>query len=351
MANIIHMDTDSTRGFARQMAQSVEEMSDQIADMRGRVEAMNWISSGRDRFVSDYEQTHAMILKLLQDGTALSQRVSKEAEEWEAVAPWMGRTPAGASVVPSGSGEGTTAGVVGGVGGFLGSMVNQVKRDWNYFTNGDGRALYDPYELNEGLDYLKTDEAGKQLIEQAKQDHVKFVFPDNSSCGDPNGKVILVKFDSTGNSTAAGLTDMQKDPPEIVITNDWGVRHSESFGKDELAGVIGHEMQHALDYTEHLISPPELPQGDITFQEKYLSTWAQSRAQSEIRAYARESEIRKISSANHLKTIADIFNGGYEKLYEEGVNSVLKDYRVNFTVDPDGNVQAHLIAKVQPMQF
>jgi hypothetical protein len=118
MANILHMDTDSTREFSRQMAQTIEIMRGQVDEMRGRIETMDWISLGRDQFVNEFDQNQSAFLSLLQDGETLSQRVSKEADEWEAAAPLTGGGVIGMPTLQSGSGQGFAGG--GGGGGSSG---------------------------------------------------------------------------------------------------------------------------------------------------------------------------------------------------------------------------------------
>ncbi len=86
MAIILHMDTDHVRSVSQQLSQASEAVRAQLQSLSGNVQGMNWQGPGRDTFVAEFEQTTQAVYTSLESANALSQRLQREADEWEQVA-------------------------------------------------------------------------------------------------------------------------------------------------------------------------------------------------------------------------------------------------------------------------
>jgi len=86
MTNILHMDTDLVRSVSQQLSQASEAARAQLQSLNGNVQSLNWQGPGRDMFVTDFERTNQALYAALENANALSQRLQREADEWETVA-------------------------------------------------------------------------------------------------------------------------------------------------------------------------------------------------------------------------------------------------------------------------
>ncbi|OQA95341.1 MAG: hypothetical protein BWY25_02471 [Chloroflexi bacterium ADurb.Bin222] len=230
------------------------------------------------------------------------------------------------------------------------------------------RILFNPREIEEGVDWLKNTEAGKQLIEDAQRAGIGFRLPDGQIIGDPNGRIIPINFGDTG--PYGGLYDPDPDGnPEmddqaIVIADDFLSRHLMQ-DKAALARIIAHEMQHALDHKQGLTPGIDFEKyltevdgkqtlGDSQQLQQDISKMIEQEVATEVRAYERGDSVEYQNAyeddgtltAGEVKRIME--KKDYQSYYEEWLNDHLDDYgyEVDLWVDDQGNIQT----SIRPLQ-
>ncbi len=90
MTTVLHMDTDAVRAVGQQLAQQAETIRQQAQGLAASMHGMNWQGPARDMLVGDFEQIQQTWLQLADRGNALSRRLEREVEEWEAIAAGSG---------------------------------------------------------------------------------------------------------------------------------------------------------------------------------------------------------------------------------------------------------------------
>ncbi len=86
MTTILHLDTDSARALARQLAYAASEMRTQVEGVAGSVNDMVWASPARSTFDADFEQTRRALLNCMTVCEDFGARLLREADEWEVTA-------------------------------------------------------------------------------------------------------------------------------------------------------------------------------------------------------------------------------------------------------------------------
>ena len=185
------------------------------------------------------------------------------------------------------------------------------------------------YSITETWEFLNSTQTGKDLEALAKQHGICFILPDGTKIGDPEGEIINIYFDDTGDY--AGYQQDNK----IVIddTLDWTDK-----GVDSVGAILAHEMQHAIDREAGLLQDYSGFES-ITDQEQleeFLEQQTETRIASEVRAYERTENIilgteyqdDGITSPSEIRRI--IVDKDYETIYENQLNQLLYP---NYTVD------------------
>ncbi len=90
MTTILHLDTDSARALARQLAYAAGEMRTQVEGVAGSVSNMVWVSPARSGFEADFEQTRRALLSCMTACEDFGARLLREADEWDAMAALIG---------------------------------------------------------------------------------------------------------------------------------------------------------------------------------------------------------------------------------------------------------------------
>lgn len=218
-----------------------------------------------------------------------------------------------------------------------------------------GVSTKSPYSLDDLGDYVDTTTSGQDLIKQAQKEHLGFkLLPSGKILGDPDGEIIEVSYEKTD----PGVGGFQSGN-KIVISDDWTQRNLE--GKNVQAGILAHEMQHALDMkmgkkARNPYDGIDLYMDDPKKLEDFLSDRIQKRVDSEVRAYERGYAVQDgrdyqddgVTTADEAKNI--LYTKGYRAHYEQELNNdhdFSSKYEVSYYVDKSGNVRAKVLPKPQ----
>lgn len=336
MSSTIHMETDRVRDVARQFSLTGEQIQQDTTRLLREVMAIDWQAPSREIFVLDLKQLIQKLETFAENGIQLAGKVQHEVDEWQEVDSSGGTSLASIAVAPAMSAS-----------KFLGNTWSNIK------------GLFDPANFNEGVDYILSTEAGKQLIEEAKKNGIGFKLPDGRIIGDENGKIIPVRFGDSGEG-ARGVYklnpdgDLKTQDQEIVISDDWLVRRTELNGRDGLGNTLAHEMQHALDDQKGLMEfkPFHGSLNDETAVERYLQGDVEKYVATEVRAWERGNAVEidrayvddGVISGREAQKILD---RGYEATYEKAINEsdFGKKYTADVYVDDAGKVRVDLQPK------
>lgn len=86
----IHMQTESVLAVARQLQAANQYIREQAAYLENSAHVVEWMGPSRDQFLHELAGLLAGIVRQTEAGAALSQRVEREVQEWEAVSAKMG---------------------------------------------------------------------------------------------------------------------------------------------------------------------------------------------------------------------------------------------------------------------
>jgi hypothetical protein len=319
------MDTEYTLQQARFLERQSNELSN-YAETLQRISnklSSSWINGSRSSsYQTDFNNLINQFETRAQELQVLSNRVRLEVDEWLTMDS-QGQTKT--RQIRDGGGWGIIVAP-------LMPIINLVKGN------------LDPNTLTETRDYLLNTPDGIELERLAIEKGIKFVFEDGSFIGDPNGKEILIHFGKTGDYD--GYYDIN-NKSEIVISDDlsWTGK-----GVDAMAGIMGHEMQHAIDDAEGKYFIPNLANITDKSQIEVLTgqQW-DSYIDSEVRAYAREASITNgtpyiddgvTSPAERIAFFRDY--PSYEHTYEAAINAKYPDYSADVRLNSAGEVEVVL---------
>jgi WXG100 family type VII secretion target len=180
--------------------------------------------------------------------------------------------------------------------------------------------------------YLKNTPAGRELIREATEAKLGFRLPNGTVIGyqGDDGRVVEVKFDDLDRAYGS----YSKGKNVITIDDDTS---SLSRSKEDIAGTLAHEMQHALDYHT----------GKIRKEQEGLEGFYQDRIDSEIRAWERGDAVsnnRAYQDDGHMtgEERQKILNKGYEIHYENELSKRFPDKEVDLKLDENGNVHIEI---------
>lgn len=207
------------------------------------------------------------------------------------------------------------------------------------------RALIKPYSLNEIWDYLRGTPSGEALEELAREHSTCFVFPDGTIVGDSNA---ATKYSVNFGETVEGYAGTH-DRYDLSITISEDLLRED---KVRLAGILGHEMQHAVDASQGKL--PMFPMITGTENEAELeSAFAKliaSRVHSEVRSYERQENIidGTMYVDDGVLTGSEIRNffkqhPDYQTYYESWINKMNLGYTTDIKVSSEGNLVVDLI--------
>jgi WXG100 family type VII secretion target len=228
--------------------------------------------------------------------------------------------------------------------------------------NSDGDVVVTSYSPNPPdsrpfpIDYLQNTQAGKQLLEEAKDAKLAFWFPDGTLVGsyDKDAAIVEVKYGEFESENQRG--SYSNGDKTITINEDM-------VSKEDIAGTLVHEMQHALDHKTGKIRYPGLTVEELLEAPKdpdmiqKLEDYYQDRIDSERRAWARGKAVESNSEYrdgdfldweffgyedwDHYtrKEILKATDGYYENKYEEELREYIPGYEIDLKLDGNGNVQ------------
>lgn len=318
---VLHMETEKVRELAAQMGQFAQNSQDTINLMNAQVRGVYWFSNSQAEFISHYNELSQSMSQLLEELLQIRQRVLAEVDEWEDM---VNQSQALMAALPS---AGMTL--------------------WKAFGNtfDNFRAIFAPYELSDGMEYLDNTDAGKELIQQAKDAGLKFKVGDKVY-GDPNGQEIEIKFGKMtyDNSSAEYYPDIKPgdnvNTPGILVKEKFFFRHTK--GKDELGGIIAHEIQHAVDARTPDPNADAWASVEVTDKaelERLLADEVSRRVAGEDSAYKRQNAVQydreytndgqvSIAEAKNILISKD-YESIYEQQYSDPNYSIGKNYSVD----------------------
>ncbi len=322
----IHMQTENVRSLAQLMARQADrfmEKSESLGRICGRLSGAWMGGSGSERYLS---KLRALAKKFESQSYALQQlsiRVNREVDEWaEKDAHFSGKSSLAVERIP------------------FGENVARVYEP-NFFQLIRGNVS--PYTLQEAFSYLENSEAGKDLLDQAKKAGICFeIQPEGTIIGDPNLEHVSIRW-----GEAPGGLGYQNGN-EIVISNDLDFRYK---GKDQIASILGHEMQHAVDRKNGLLLSYDGIENirGVEQLESFLEARTETRIASEIRAFERGFAIDQVRSYSDdgINTYQEkafvIFDQDYQKIYESQINSMFAGrYTADCWLDGAGQLQIDL---------
>jgi hypothetical protein len=330
------MEIERVRVGAKQLSQTAEQLQGGCSRLLTQVRGINWQGPSREDFIRQYEQMIRNIIAAAEEGIVLGQRVQREIDEWQ-------------EADQTGSSEWSALAVLPAMtfSKFLGNT-------WSNF-----KGVFDPADLNEGINYMLSTDAGKELIKEAEEKNLGFRLPDGRIIGAKDGKIIPIRFGDSGEGTRGVYRldpdgNAQTEDQEIVISNDWLTRRMELSGRDGLGNTLAHEMQHAVDDQKGLLSTPpfEGSLDDEAAVEKQLGGELQQQVATEVRAWERGSAVEidrayRDDGAVSRQEAQDILNKGYEERYEKALNdsAIGKKYTADVYLDESGKVQVDLKPK------
>jgi WXG100 family type VII secretion target len=215
--------------------------------------------------------------------------------------------------------------------------------------------VFFPYDVKEGMEYLKELSAGQDIIAQAKEAKITFKLPNGERVGyeGDDGQVIEIKM---GSSVGGG----HYGDNVIVISDDVFGR---ADSKASLAARLAHEMQHAYDAKtgrmHGLTQESELKSYFDLSPEKQqeartrLANNLETNIDSEIRAYERADAVTKGQSYQDdgvmthderqavLKRNLD-FTVNYEGYYERELGKLYPGTEFDVWLDNQGEVQINI---------
>lgn len=216
------------------------------------------------------------------------------------------------------------------------------------------RGLFNPYSLNEVWEYLQGTPSGKALEELAREHSCCFIFPDGMIVGDPNAATkYTVDFGETPKG-AAGAHDR----------HDLSIRINEDLirqDKVSLAGILGHEMQHAVDASQgKMPNYPKLSGNESEAElETIMAKYIDGRIHSEIRSYEIQENILSgtmyeddgVLTGSERTGLLNYGDGFYKAGYEGSINALFDGkYTSTISVDPTtGELYVNLVPIAQPM--
>jgi len=322
----IHMDTEYTLQQARFLERQSNELSN-YAETLQRISnklSSSWINGTRSSsYQTDFNNLINQCETRAQELQNLSNRVRLEVDEW---------------LTMDSQGQTKTRQIRDS--GIIGAIVAPYRPLYDFIKGN-----IDPNTIAETRDYLLNTPDGIELERLAIEKGIKFVFDDGSFIGDPNGKEILIHFGPTDEGVG-GFYNI-KDKNEIVISDNlpWT-----SKGVDQMAGIMGHEMQHAIDDAQGKFFLPDMDGiTDKSQVEVLAGETVDSYIDSEVRAYARQESITNgtpynddgvTSPAERAEFFRDHPN--YEHDYEAAINKAYPDYTADVRLNSAGEVEVVL---------
>lgn len=83
MSNILHMQTDDVQSFAKTLLAFVDNLNQVLTRVNASITDMDWQSSSRRDFDTNFQDIKLRFDLLAQEGTSLSNRINREIDEWE----------------------------------------------------------------------------------------------------------------------------------------------------------------------------------------------------------------------------------------------------------------------------
>ncbi len=329
---LLHMQTEEVRGTGRLLRQTAATIQTEAQNLSTAVNnlATQWQGPSSNQFRSQIEPLLQQLMRVSEKGSELDARVQREVDQWE-------QTDAGLSSNQKNNGIGNP-GVLEGI--------------------RDIFVPFFPYDISEGINYLEDQPAGEDLIELARENGITFQLPNGEFVGyqGDDGEVVVIEF---GDSIGGGTYIDDK----ITISN--GILNRVR-SKEELASVLAHEMQHAIDDNTGLrhdsINTDELagyfeqsPETQQSIRERLANDLETNYLDSEIRAYQRGEAVKNgteyqddgVMTRQERQEILDKNINSkmdYEDHYENSLADIYPDAEFDVWLDDQGE----LYVDIQP---
>lgn len=296
----------------------VEQLAQRMENALLRLESGGWVGRGADAFYNEMYSllmpgTKRLVAGLLDAGMATARIVEcfQKAEE-DAARLFEGSSPSGLMYDLRGD-----------------SMTSQIRTTMSsIFTSNPRQYLRD--RVNRAVGVILTSPSGADLNNQLLLQNMRVQFPDGQTFGSTahDAKVVNVVF-----------SDLHWAGGQYVgATRTLTISTSRPFmpaNTQELARVIVHETQHALDYDRNLYGGESFWIGDMNRLRQDAISFLTRQVDTEIRAHAREYALRdNLPYTEHNlftpQAYDHIWNDrGYRKLFERELQ---KELGSNFTV-------------------
>lgn len=244
--------------------------------------------------------------------------------------------------------------------------LEKVARDiWNLSPDHPPR-MYLEQALPDAVAHMQNTPAGQNLIRAAEVSGVCFVMPDGTRLGDVNGVEVYVEIDDQMDY-AGGLFDAgDLTTPDDDIVYMSAHPDAFNFGTPHVAGTLSHEMKHAIDQHNGLLTTRgfDPTSTHIPTLEADIREMVRIRVEGEVRAHGVGYAVRD-GGAFFDDGVLDVQEKhyiletrGYADQYAAEINEAFAaEYAANpagglrhadIELDPYGNIAVTVITLVEP---
>jgi len=226
------METERVHGVVRQLAQTAEEIQQSCSGLLKQVLSTDWEGASREDFVNQCEQVLRNIITASDTGLVLSQRLQREANEWELVdsghAGELAEIGSSTKRIVLG---GLLWGIPGAVTVGAAELIDEVF-DRTGFTN-----WWTKLSRSERIDFLR-----EQHAKIMRQYGFQPIAVDEKDLPDDKGDAHGVHF---GDEIQIDVDDIDRYPPWKVLN------------------TLAHETRHELQerWIDHYEQTGEVPKG------------------------------------------------------------------------------------------
>lgn len=103
---ILHMETDTVRAVAGQLAQTVEFIQAEMQSAAQSANNADWMGGSRDQFMEEMTRLSHAIIQQADAAKVLSRRVESEVQDWEEATATLSASGIGSAVIGGGGGTG-----------------------------------------------------------------------------------------------------------------------------------------------------------------------------------------------------------------------------------------------------
>nr|MBN1228689.1 hypothetical protein [Anaerolineae bacterium] len=323
----LQMNSDQVRDVSRQVEHFADDLEYLRCELNRVVDLLrgSWQGGASGVFIGDLGYLVRQAERCMEDGYGLAERMRDEATQWELMDQRFGDTT---------------------VSGAYTSHDNSFWNPISWFRSSPRPTV----SLNDGMSYIQNTSSGRDLLRQAQRARLRFRLPDGTSFGysGRGQRTVNISYSSMEEGTGGYYADSSR---VIRLQSRQGfAAQSES----DLAEVLAHEMQHALDYRLGRIRPQPTMPSESQYRRwssarqaqwrRELADYYESRVDSERRAYERGwsvgNEPPRAYDSSNRPTRAAVMNAGYEDHYENEFDRATTGLEVELDVRPNGEFRS-----------